>query len=92
MTSSLTEMRQQQTSSTIRMFAHRVQITATKAENAPPENRAWSGIEEDIVRTSGNRAEAYRQLRLEGFKRTENATWAKYRKLKRKHNDDTSNN
>ena len=45
----------------------------------------WSGIEEDIVRTSGNRAEAYRQLRLEGFKRTENATWAKYRKLKRKH-------
>lgn len=50
-----------------------------------PKIEFWSGIEEDIVRTSGNRAEAYRQLRLEGFKRTENATWAKYRKLKRKH-------
>jgi hypothetical protein len=43
----------------------------------------WSCIEEHIVLNSKDRASAYRQLRLEGYKRTENATWAKYRKLKR---------
>lgn len=52
----------------------------------------WSCIEEHIVLNSKDRASAYRQLRLEGYKRTQNATWAKYRKLKRKHNDDTANN
>ena len=43
---------------------------------------AWSSIEEDIVRTSKNRADAHKQLKAEGFKRTENSVWAKYRKMK----------
>ena len=44
---------------------------------------AWSSIEEDIVRTSKNRSDAHKQLKAEGFKRTENSVWAKYRKMKR---------
>jgi len=43
----------------------------------------WSCIEEHIVLNAPNRAQAYKQLHLEGFKRTQNATWAKYRKLKK---------
>ena len=37
----------------------------------------------NIVLNAKNRSEAYKQLHLEGFKRTQNAVWAKYRKLKR---------
>ena len=43
----------------------------------------WSCIEDHIVLNAKNRSEAYKQLHLEGYKRTQNAVWAKYRKLKR---------
>jgi len=48
-----------------------------------PKIEFWSCIEEHIVLNAKNRSEAYKQLHLEGFKRTQNATWAKYRKLRR---------
>lgn len=48
-----------------------------------PKIELWSCIEEHIVLNAPNRAQAYRLLCLEGFKRTQNATWAKYRKLRR---------
>ena len=44
----------------------------------------WSAAEESIVRNAKNRDDAHKQLKAKGYQRTENATWSKYRKVRRK--------